>query len=824
MDISNFPQPGERLAYCGRVSTPKQKLIQQWEMVQRWQETSGLAIPAARRFEDHIRRHEAAGIIKELTDRRAKAGRKRYKFDDLMALVESRSIDWIVIASFDRWGISDKNDIFIFISWLRRYDVNLYSVQDNLNITGTDDSTFWQVAAKAQASTAYVSTMADNNIRKMVSMAQAGWAATGNNPFGIDLVCYSLTDLARPLFRVVRMSYKPHSYKIITYTSDSRVQRNEDGIIIASDLKVEKEELSPNMPPRDKKTTGYRYEPTVEGSRLEALKLMFEMAEAEVSFTDISARLWELKYGHYTKPFGYHGIEAILSNSAYIGKPAWGKLGVGEYRHVHKKTSTPIKRRSTDTVTVKKAEEDYIYPLKPLFIPIIDTGVFGRVKDKLAGRVHVNESFGKRRTRDKASHPLNGKVICPDCGKPMVFGSYMPGKGVKKKRFRSYVCGTYRRTNRSQCNANTVRWECLDQATEELLATVKDRIGAIEKGDTKHLLNQAWLLESEFGKIVTQVIGEAEAHLNSPKELDRLSQFVGTNLDTVSLGLDQVTNAEGVKTVLDVAFAIYERQFADSTAALTEELREVEEELEGIALTLPKMVRNPTIFDRLNKRAGELEARMSEIQPRLAPLTGRARAILDQLKAIKDTIEVADKTAVAGLLDSFLERVEPIFEVKEVGKKKVRRTEVVGFRFVPRSTANNVLAEEMKIGVSRTGSAQFHLISSTFAASVVVPAASAHLIPDDVMEQVISRYQNKESQAAIAAAMGLRQAVVRRILVDRAVPLRVRPPTSEEHRQAVLKMHAGGKQIKEISSELGLDFATVYRILRRAGRVKKRRS
>ena len=76
---------------------------------------------------------------------------------------------------------------------------------------------------------------------------------------------------------------------------------------------------------------------------------------------------------------------------------------------------------------------------------------------------------------------------------------------------------------------------------------------------------------------------------------------------------------------------------------------------------------------------------------------------------------------------------------------------------------------------------------------------------------------------AIATALGLRRGVVRRILVDRGVSLRGRSPTSEGHRQAVLNRHAEGKRIKEISSELGLDFTTVYRILRRAGRVKKLR-
>jgi DNA invertase Pin-like site-specific DNA recombinase len=124
---------------------------------------------------------------------------------------------------------------------------------------------------------------------------------------------------------------------------------------------------------------------------------------------------------------------------------------------------------------------------------------------------------------------------------------------------------------------------------------------------------------------------------------------------------------------------------------------------------------------------------------------------------------------------------------------------------------------------SATGSAQFHLISLSFAASVAVPVSCVHLIPVDVMEQVVCRYQKKESLAGIAAALGLRRGVVRRILEDRAVPLRVRSPTPETAPRAILDMHAAGKSIKEISSDLGLNFSTVYRTLRRAGRVKRKR-
>jgi transposase len=36
-------------------------------------------------------------------------------------------------------------------------------------------------------------------------------------------------------------------------------------------------------------------------------------------------------------------------------------------------------------------------------------------------------------------------------------------------------------------------------------------------------------------------------------------------------------------------------------------------------------------------------------------------------------------------------------------------------------------------------------------------------------------------------------------------------------------MRADGKSIKQIRTDLGVSFATVYRVLRRAGRVQKRR-
>ena len=677
MDSTSFPQPTDRIAYLGRVSTPKQKLEHQREAVFRFAEQYRLNIPPDRVFEDKVRRH--------------KQGSEGENFARLMALVKARQLDWVVIATFDRWGISNKDDIFVLRTTLRQYDVQLWSVADELNITGTDDASFWRVAARAEGATAYVSSQAEKNIQKMVLMAEQGWAATGNAPYGLDLVCYPI-DRSRPLFRVVRMKYiRPQLFKILWYDKDG---------------KVEKEEVSANMPPRDKKATGYRLEPSIEEDRLQAVRLMFDLYLEGMGFAAISHHLWEQGFKHYDNPFGYHGIETILSNSAYIGMPAWGKNGVGQYRHAINKTAAKIKRKSTDTITVKKPEEQYIYPLKPVFEPpIVDSKVFQRVKEKLQQRGHVNPAFGKRRTREKTHHPLNGKLICPDCDKPMVLGAYTP-RG--KKKTRCFHCGTWRKTIRTKCFANTVAWTKLDAATNELLQKVADRIDAVEKGDLSRLQNEAWLRETELGRIIDEVVAIAEAHLNSPGERKRLSEILGVPVEKgfpLQSYLDDALESpkgKAVRPLLEIAFAVYARKFEAEVTRLREELREIDEELEGIALELPKQRSKPTIYQRLELRAHELEARKAEIEPRTIPLTVKAKAILEQLAAIKRTIRDTDKSRRGALLDVFLDRVVPVFEVKIVGKEKTRRAIVKGFKFFPKKGMENVMPQAMEIGCSRT--------------------------------------------------------------------------------------------------------------------------
>ena len=85
---------------------------------------------------------------------------------------------------------------------------------------------------------------------------------------------------------------------------------------------------------------------------------------------------------HYEKPFGYHGVETILANPTYIGLPAWGKVGVGAYRILHGGGPVRVRRKPTDTLVVRKGEEQYIQPVRPVFAPIVPVELWQRVQSQ----------------------------------------------------------------------------------------------------------------------------------------------------------------------------------------------------------------------------------------------------------------------------------------------------------------------------------------------------------------------------------------------------------------------------------------------------------
>ena len=666
------PQPHDRCAWYLRVSTPKQKLEHQREHVLRFCEQSGILVQDALKFEDKEKRHKSE---------------KRHEFQRLLDLAKAKKLDWILICSFDRWGVADVDEFFEFRRLLLKNDVQLWSVVDQMSLTGITEGDYFRIVAMAIGATRYVEQMAEKNILKMIEMAKQGWAATGNAPFATDLVCYPLHDLSRPLFRVVRTRYiRPHRYRVLYYTPESRVERDPAGIISLQSLSVTKVEEVERMPPRDKKATGYRFEPSIEETRVAAVLKMYELYDSGLGFTEISRYLCEQGYMHYDKEFLYHGVEVILSNPVYVGEPGWGKNGVGTYRILHDGGPARVKRKSTDPYVIRKGDDQSIKPLRPLFRPIVPVELWQRVHDKLAARARTNPQFGKRRTRRRATHPLNGKLICPDCDKPMVLGSSMPAVGQKGQKSRCFNCGTYRRYSRSQCHANTVGWDRLDAAVDVLLKSVKGRIDNLLTDPVKTLKEEGWAKECELTRLMSEIMEEV---MKDPTD----------NSADVELQTDPS------KPILEVIANAYNRRHSARTAPLRQELDAINQEFTRIGDVLIAGVPSQTVKKQLFERMQKLEAQKQVLELRLTPLTARSDTLLDQLNSISRAIEETNRGAVARLLDTFVARVIPRFDVEYVGPKNRRRAILRSLEFIPHNTeaAANVLPHAMEIGASHKG-------------------------------------------------------------------------------------------------------------------------
>ena len=655
--LENRPGPGDRVAYLGRASSAKQKIEHQREEVVNYCERTGIHLPPENWFEDKVKRHKQldSGV----------------NFKRLMDKCLNGDFDWIIIATFDRWGIESKDDIFVLRKQLNNIGVRLYVVSDDLEITGSDDSSFWRVAARAEGATSYVGQMSQKNIQKMHSMAHQGLATTGNSPYAIDLVCYPLInsspDLSRPLYRVVRELFvNPAQFRII----------HSDGAV----------EVVDKMPLRDKRTSVYRYEKSLDPHRLKAIQLIFEYVDSGMTFGEVAEALWKLGYSHYRNiPFKASSIEAIVNNPAYIGKPAFGKNGTGTYYQSNGNQAVKVQKKAGDKQYTKKPKDQYVLPDECIWAdgPIVDPELFERVQQRLANRT---KSTGKR-TRSKILHPLNGKVICPECNAPMGLHATVRRNGETVKY---YICQTYRNTRRKQCHANSFRTSKVDNAIIELLATVKDRVEKLTDSRlVATLQKEEWAASSELGKLMCQIVQQ---------QLGKLSLYPLISEGEAISAVQEPQQTTLATQLWQMALVYYQARFVKEGEQARERLIIIDAELDRITQAIMDGIPSQTVKDKLNQRMHALEHEKAKLQSTLVPLTAKAETLQARLHAIKRTIEQNQEMDIARLLDSFLERVEVVFE----GDYKVGCERPISFRFVPRA-GNPVMGEAMVLQSSPEG-------------------------------------------------------------------------------------------------------------------------
>lgn len=647
MTMKTYDQPtsADVCAYYGRVSTRRQKLEHQREAVDRFLEQSGIVIPLERRFEDKERRHKS---------------QKRERFQDLLKMCQDCNLNWIVIATFDRWGVADVDEFFEFRGRLRKCHVRLWSVNDHLELTGCEDADYFRIISQAVACTSQMASHADRNIMKMVQMAQDGWHASASVPFGMDLICCPLSDKTHVLFRVHTLA-RPKDGKAL-YT-----------IIFPDGRK----EASQRMPLRDCKQTGYRLVPSIDIKRVEAVRMIHELYDSGMSWHDMRRHLRVRGYSHYGHPFQDNAMLTILQNPAYIGKPAWGKYAIGHYRQVFNKSSSkPRQRKRDEPAQYYKDEEHFVFPRETIFDPetFVPLKLWERVQISFLEKKKLKVNRPRRRNR--MNHPLNGKVVCPDCGSLMVTGRCKNRKGEAEHY---YICGQYAKTQHISCRANTTKWKKLETASEEWLGRVRQDLGELSQidltdADVLHRVKE-W---SASWKLLCDVVIQMLHELGIKPSAALLDAAKRESISAIGREYGKVQRQ-------------YETLLKKQGKNRDKELHRIDGQIDKVGRLIEELPPGLYKQTKLTKLA-ELEQQRQRLMESPQGLLEQFQTAVNQTKVLASLMSSSMDGYIARLWDALLHSVTPIMRQEAMRNGKTR-TFVTGFRFQP----NTVTAEALNV-------------------------------------------------------------------------------------------------------------------------------
>lgn len=642
--MSTTPNQTEKCAWYLRCSQPSQLLEHQRQPIERYVDENQLAVPASMRFEDKGgRRHESA---------------KRHDFQRLLDVIREEKIDWVLIAHLDRWGVADVDEFFSFRSMLREHGVRVWSVTDQLDLTSVDESDRWRIFGQAMANERAMISHAEKNIAKNVQMVLDGWWPSGNHAYGLDMMCCRLSDRT-PLFRVHLLEFpnrKNKRYRIIEFDESGR--QVDDRVVTT-------------MPSRNSKQTGYRLVPSMDESRIETVNKIFELFDQGMTHSQICDWLQDQNVTYFGRPFRRNTVDPILSNTAYLGSPAWGKSAIGHYRQsLRGRPSKPVERKRGDSHHQDKTEADYVQPREPLFEPLVDPELFQRVK----ARLDKIDRKPKPRRRNKSLHPMNGLVKCPDCGCRMVnsHGTRRDGSVVEY-----FVCSTHTRSRFRDCRTNSVQHAYLDECGDKLFAQVQGQLKEFTP--------------SEIDSISIADITPISIFIASASQTNLCQEILRQS------GL-QESDFEDFETFVGNAFLTYVCNWENQQGTRDNRVEEIEDEINKFG-DLIESTPSSQLAERWSNRLIELEAEKDSLtdEPNLVE---QAFGLLSQAKSLSERLSELKRSREGELWASFLESVVPIMKIETMKNGKTR-THVQGFRFLPKDNATEILGEALEISCSR---------------------------------------------------------------------------------------------------------------------------
>lgn len=670
--MTQHPTSSDTCAWYLRCSQPSQLLEHQRQPIERFCDDLKITVPSKYRFEDKGgRRHQAE---------------KRRQFQRLLEVIRRESLDWVLVAHMDRWGVANVDEFFGFRSMLREHGVKVWSVTDQLDLTSMDESDRWRIFGQAMANERQMITHAEKNIDKNVQMVRDGWWPSGNHAYGLDLMCCRLSD-RHELFRVHLLEFPDRKNKRYSIT-----EYDESGDLV-------EQRVTKTMPSRNSKQTGYRLVPSVDKSRIRTVNTIFELCDQGMTHSQICDWLQGHGVMYFGRPFKHNTVDAILNNPAYIGKPAWGKSATGYYRQAFGgRPDKPKERRKGESHHRDKSEEDHVQPREPLFDPIIALDLFERVQARLGSIKRTP----KPRRRNRSIHPLNGIIVCPDCGKPMVnsHGTLRNGDSVEY-----FICSTYTRSRNRDCRANSVAHRFLDECTDQLLKQVQSELMQIGECSVD-VEGESKILGTAMLSLAVDIVLEAEIEVVVTGE--SCSKTVEAD-KTLILDLISEMSRKELSVLVGQCITAYEQKFESQTETNKVRIQEIEQEIDKLG-DLLETTPSAQLKKRWNDKLRSLEEEKLSLKS-TPNLVQQFYSFIEHAKALSDRLMELKRTREGELWSMLLETVVPIMEIQELSNGK-SRTKFKGARFVPKSTATELVGDALEISCNRRGTELFKLLGN----------------------------------------------------------------------------------------------------------------
>jgi hypothetical protein len=287
---------------------------------------------------------------------------------------------------------------------------------------------------------------------------------------------------------------------------------------------------------------------------------------------------------------------------------------------------------------------------------------------------------------------LNGKIVCPDCGALMVTNQGTKRNGETAHYF---ICGTYAKTQHIECRANTVRWELLNDASGEVLSRIKDDLSLIStvkvNGTVKNLCSEHAATFRLMGKLL---IGMLES-------MGR--DFFECPVDLWSAPVEEIAaNREEIGAAFGRVYTDYRKSVEKQSITRRKRLGEIESEIDQIGALLESNPPSELLTKRWFDRVAALETERIQLEEQDGDLLDKLATAVDQSKVIYNMIREAEGLEVAQIWDVLLESVTPVMRLETMKNGKTR-THVEAFRFVPKKTTAEALADAMEIPCSHMG-------------------------------------------------------------------------------------------------------------------------